>query len=88
LFPFHFRYLRFQSLKLNLTLLFSGKSDCPYFARVELLGDRLSKNLPSFKLHKIVKTPDEWQVTKTFLNNHKITIKVLMIIIIKMLISN
>ncbi|XP_053408985.1 putative malate dehydrogenase 1B isoform X2 [Mercenaria mercenaria] len=36
-------------------------SDCPYFARAELLGDKLSINLPDFKLHKIVKTPEEWK---------------------------
>nr|KAG5695053.1 hypothetical protein BaRGS_032546 [Batillaria attramentaria] len=38
-----------------------GRSDCPYFSKVELLGDRLVKNLPSFQLHKIVKTPEEWE---------------------------
>ncbi|XP_060573511.1 putative malate dehydrogenase 1B [Ruditapes philippinarum] len=39
----------------------AGHSDCPYFARAELLGDKLSINLPDFKLHKIVKTPAEWK---------------------------
>lgn len=42
--------------------IISGCSDCPYYARAELLGDKLSINLPDFKLHKIVKTPEEWKV--------------------------
>lgn len=37
-----------------------GKSDCPYYARSELLGDKLVKNLPDFQLHKIVIKPEEW----------------------------
>ncbi|KAH3699556.1 putative malate dehydrogenase 1B [Dreissena polymorpha] len=39
----------------------AGQADCPYYARAELLGDKLAINLPDFKLHKIVKTQDEWQ---------------------------
>uniref|UniRef100_A0A1I8GWF5 Ldh_1_C domain-containing protein n=1 Tax=Macrostomum lignano TaxID=282301 RepID=A0A1I8GWF5_9PLAT len=35
-------------------------ADCPYFAKVELLADNLAKNLPSFKLHKIVRTANDW----------------------------
>ncbi|KAL8616452.1 hypothetical protein ACOMHN_041055 [Nucella lapillus] len=42
-------------------VVIAGCSDCPYFSRVELLGDRLVRNLPSFQLHKIIKTPEEWQ---------------------------
>ncbi|XP_046381938.2 putative malate dehydrogenase 1B isoform X2 [Haliotis rufescens] len=42
-------------------VVIAGRADCPYFARVELIGDRLSKNLPDFKLHKIIKTDDEWE---------------------------
>ncbi|GFR96841.1 malate dehydrogenase, cytoplasmic [Elysia marginata] len=38
----------------------AGRSDCPYFARAELLGDRLAKNLSKFKLHKIMVQPDQW----------------------------
>ena len=41
---------------------FAGHADCPYYARAELLGDKLAINLPDFKLHKIVKTHDEWEV--------------------------
>ncbi|XP_070535928.1 putative malate dehydrogenase 1B [Ptychodera flava] len=39
----------------------AGKADCPYYAKAELLADDLKTNLPDFKIHKIVKTPDEWQ---------------------------
>ncbi|EDO45840.1 predicted protein [Nematostella vectensis] len=38
----------------------SGRSDCPFYAKAELLADELSLNLPDFKVHKIVKRPDEW----------------------------
>ncbi|PAA49590.1 hypothetical protein BOX15_Mlig030146g2, partial [Macrostomum lignano] len=41
-------------------IVIAGSSDCPYYARVELLADYLAKNLPAFKLTKIVKTPEEW----------------------------
>ena len=52
---------------LRVIFLFPGKADCPYFARAELLGDKLNINLPDFKLHKIIKRPEEWQVS-TFYN--------------------
>lgn len=42
-------------------IVIAGKADCPYFARAELLGDKLNINLPDFKLHKIIKRPEEWQ---------------------------
>jgi len=42
--------------------LLPGVANCPYFARVELLADRLALNLPDFKLHRIVKLPEEWEV--------------------------
>lgn len=45
-------------------LLSLGKSDCPYYARSELLGDKLVKNLPDFQLHKIVIKPEEWDVSQ------------------------
>ncbi|KAK6970038.1 malate dehydrogenase 1B [Biomphalaria glabrata] len=41
-------------------IVIAGRSDCPYFARVELLGDRLAKNLKKFKLHKLMIQPDKW----------------------------
>lgn len=42
------------------------KSECPYYARAELLGDKLARNLPNFKLHKIVQKPGDWE---TWLKN-------------------
>lgn len=47
-------------------LLSLGKSDCPYYARSELLGDKLVRNLPDFQLHKIVIKPEEWDVSQCF----------------------
>ena len=44
-------------------LFIAGKADCPYYAKVELLGDTLAKNLPDFNLHKIVLQPNEWPVS-------------------------
>ncbi|XP_074652629.1 putative malate dehydrogenase 1B isoform X2 [Tubulanus polymorphus] len=42
-------------------VVIAGCASCPYYARVELLADKLSKNLNDFKLHKIVKRKEEWQ---------------------------
>jgi hypothetical protein len=42
--------------------LFLGKSNCPYFAKAELIGDQLARNLPDFRVHKIVKDSNEWDV--------------------------
>ncbi|XP_041372017.1 putative malate dehydrogenase 1B [Gigantopelta aegis] len=39
----------------------AGRADCPYYVRTELLGDRLERNLSDFKVHKIVKQPDDWE---------------------------
>ncbi|CAH1774249.1 unnamed protein product, partial [Owenia fusiformis] len=44
----------------------AGSSNCPYYARAELLADKLERNLDDFKLHKIVKQPGDWQ---TWLDN-------------------
>uniref|UniRef100_A0A674HZM6 Putative malate dehydrogenase 1B n=1 Tax=Terrapene triunguis TaxID=2587831 RepID=A0A674HZM6_9SAUR len=41
--------------------LFSGKADCPHFAKAELLADYLQINLPNFKIHKITQHPDKWE---------------------------
>jgi hypothetical protein len=41
----------------------TGIADCPNYAKIELLADELSWNLPDFKLHKIQKLPSEWQVS-------------------------
>lgn len=41
----------------------AGKSNCPYYAKAELLGDTLARNLPNFRIHKIVIEPSEWNVS-------------------------
>lgn len=38
----------------------AGKSNCPFYARVELLADELQQRLPEFSVHKIRLVPDEW----------------------------
>ena len=38
----------------------AGAADCPDYAQAELLADDLVRNLPSFAVHKIVKSRDEW----------------------------
>ncbi|XP_058042357.1 putative malate dehydrogenase 1B isoform X1 [Ahaetulla prasina] len=39
----------------------AGRADCPYYAKAELLADYLLKNLPNFRIHKIVQHPDNWE---------------------------
>ncbi|CAH8518357.1 unnamed protein product [Schistosoma turkestanicum] len=39
----------------------AGKCDCPFYARIELLADKLSLNLPDFRVTKIVKQPQDWE---------------------------
>ncbi|KFU84944.1 Putative malate dehydrogenase 1B, partial [Chaetura pelagica] len=41
--------------------VFTGKADCPYYAKAELLADYLQTNLPDFRVHKITQHPDEWE---------------------------
>ncbi|XP_065838913.1 putative malate dehydrogenase 1B [Oscarella lobularis] len=38
----------------------AGKADCPRYARAEQLADDLATNLPSFQVHKIIKSASEW----------------------------
>ncbi|TGZ60762.1 hypothetical protein CRM22_008362 [Opisthorchis felineus] len=38
-----------------------GVCDCPYFARIELLADKLASSLPNFKVTKLVKQASEWE---------------------------
>ena len=38
----------------------AGKSDCPYYAKAELLADELHERLDDFKVHKIVIRPNDW----------------------------
>lgn len=39
----------------------AGKANCPFYAKAELLADELALNLPDFRVHKIVKQPEEWK---------------------------
>ncbi|XP_056286992.1 putative malate dehydrogenase 1B isoform X2 [Pseudoliparis swirei] len=39
----------------------AGRSDCPHYARVELLADCLQSSLPDFRITKISILPHEWQ---------------------------
>ncbi|NXI29232.1 MDHC protein, partial [Sterrhoptilus dennistouni] len=41
--------------------MFTGKANCPYYAKAELLADYLQTNLPSFRVHKITQHPDKWE---------------------------
>lgn len=38
----------------------AGKSDCPHFAKAELLGDELQARMPDLKIHKVVIAPEDW----------------------------
>ncbi|KAK3579283.1 hypothetical protein CHS0354_033362 [Potamilus streckersoni] len=42
-------------------IVIAGEANCPYFARAELLGDKLARNLPNFNLHKIIIRPEDWK---------------------------
>ena len=39
----------------------AGKANCPFYSKAELLADELSLNLPDFKVHKIIKQPEDWE---------------------------
>ncbi|XP_059183711.1 putative malate dehydrogenase 1B isoform X2 [Centropristis striata] len=39
----------------------AGKADCPYYAKAELLADKLQGSLPDFRIRKICLMPDEWE---------------------------
>ncbi|XP_013807644.1 putative malate dehydrogenase 1B [Apteryx mantelli] len=41
--------------------VFTGRANCPYYAKAELLADYLQANLPDFRVHKITKHPDKWE---------------------------
>ncbi|KFQ27130.1 Putative malate dehydrogenase 1B, partial [Mesitornis unicolor] len=41
--------------------VFTGKADCPHYAKAELLADYLQANLPDFRVHKITQHPDKWE---------------------------
>ncbi|KAM4836100.1 putative malate dehydrogenase 1B isoform 1-T1 [Thomomys bottae] len=39
----------------------TGKADCPFYAKAELLAEYLQKNLPDFRIFKITQHPDVWE---------------------------
>ncbi|XP_044043983.1 putative malate dehydrogenase 1B isoform X2 [Siniperca chuatsi] len=39
----------------------AGKTDCPHYAKAELLADSLQRSLPNFSIHKISILPDKWK---------------------------
>ncbi|XP_022624095.1 putative malate dehydrogenase 1B [Seriola dumerili] len=39
----------------------AGKTDCPLYAKAELLADALKRSLPNFRAHKISILPDDWK---------------------------
>ncbi|XP_070712041.1 putative malate dehydrogenase 1B [Pempheris klunzingeri] len=39
----------------------AGRTDCPHYAKAELLAERLQRSLPNFRIHKISILPDEWK---------------------------
>ncbi|NXM71575.1 MDHC protein, partial [Serilophus lunatus] len=41
--------------------VFTGKANCPYYAKAEFLADCLQANLPNFRVHKISQHPDQWE---------------------------
>ncbi len=48
-----------------------GSSECPRYAKAELLGDRLERSLPNFRVHKVVKQPGEWEAFLKELNKSR-----------------
>ncbi|TTE66794.1 Malate dehydrogenase, cytoplasmic [Bagarius yarrelli] len=47
--------------KMAANLNISGKADCPYYAKAELLADLLRRILPDFRIHKICMLPSVWE---------------------------
>ncbi|NWR92634.1 MDHC protein, partial [Furnarius figulus] len=41
--------------------VFTGKANCPYYAKAEHLADYLQANLPDFRVHKITQHPNKWE---------------------------
>ncbi|KAM9284694.1 LOW QUALITY PROTEIN: putative malate dehydrogenase 1B [Cariama cristata] len=50
-----------QNLICGDVTVFTGKANCPYYAKAEQLADYLQANLPDFRVHKIVQHPDKWE---------------------------
>ena len=54
----------------------SGRSDCPYFAKSELLADVLYKSLQNFQIKKEIHQPDSWESWPGFINYKSDTVPV------------
>ncbi|XP_010210546.1 PREDICTED: putative malate dehydrogenase 1B [Tinamus guttatus] len=52
---------RRKLIYLRVVAVFTGRANCPYYAKAELLAYYLQANLPDFRVHKITKHPDEWE---------------------------
>ncbi|KAM9235845.1 putative malate dehydrogenase 1B [Leptosomus discolor] len=50
-----------QKSVCGVITVFTGKANCPYYAKAELLADYLQANLPDFRVHKITQHPDKWE---------------------------
>lgn len=60
-----FCYKIFMSVKClcsDSVFFWTGKADCPYYAKAELLADLLQSILPDFCIHKICMLPSAWEV--------------------------
>ena len=68
-----------------MCMLLAGCSNCPYYARTEMLADQLSANLPDFRVKKIVRLQIEWQVGWQYI---KLTYMMVYMFIRQLLISN
>lgn len=56
----------------------AGKSNCPYYAKAELLGDALVKNLPNFEIYKKVVDPNDWSVNDFKLKNFEYRVLIIL----------
>ena len=64
----------FELLRTNFKMakfVIAGVSNCPFYARAELIGDALKLRLPDFSIHKIVLNPEDWGtwIEKTICEN-------------------
>ncbi|XP_032362718.1 putative malate dehydrogenase 1B isoform X2 [Etheostoma spectabile] len=48
-------------MRIFTILTSTGKTDCPHYAKAELLADRLQRCLPNFRIQKISILPREWK---------------------------
>lgn len=51
-----------NAFRSDSVFFWTGKADCPYYAKAEFLADLLQSILPDFCIHKICMLPNAWQV--------------------------